>query len=227
MLIRVPKVLTKEQVAKCRKAFDDADWVDGRGTAGPQAATVKQNMQLPENSLSARQLGEMVLEALGRSPLFIAAAVPLRVLPPMFNKYGQGQFFGSHIDGAIRSVPGAGVRIRTDLSVTIFLAEPDEYDGGDLVIEDNYGTQSVKLPAGDMVLYPSTSVHHVTAVTRGYRVASFFWVQSMIREDGPRRMLFDLDQSIQQLTMDRGHEDATVVRLTGLYHNLLRHWAET
>ena len=227
MLIRVPKVLTKEQVAKCRKAFDDADWIDGRGTAGPQAATVKQNMQLPENSPSARQLGEMVLEALGRSPLFIAAAVPLRVLPPMFNKYGQGQFFGSHIDGAIRSVPGAGVRIRTDLSVTIFLAEPDEYDGGDLVIEDNYGTQSAKLPAGDMVLYPSTSVHHVTAVTRGYRVASFFWVQSMIREDGPRRMLFDLDQSIQQLTMDRGHEDATVVRLTGLYHNLLRHWAET
>ncbi len=224
VLIRIPKLLSQEQVAKCRSAFDDASWIDGRTTAGPQAATVKQNMQLPENSQVARELGGMVLEALNRSPLFIAAAVPLRVLPPMFNRYGEGQHFGSHIDGSIRAVPGG--RIRTDLSVTVFLAEPEEYDGGELVIEDHYGAQRVKLPAGDMVLYPSTSVHHVTPVTRGYRVASFFWVQSMVRDDGARRMLFDLDQSIQQLTIDRGHEDPVVVRLTGLYHNLLRRWAE-
>jgi PKHD-type hydroxylase len=224
VLIHIPKLLTKEQVAQCRKAFDDASWVDGRGTAGPQAASVKQNMQLPDGP-QARELGAMILDALSRNALFISAAVPLRVLPPMFNKYGQGQFFGSHIDGSIRNTQGG--RMRTDLSVTVFLAEPDTYDGGDLVIEDHYGEQTVKLPAGDMVLYPSTSVHHVKPVTRGYRVASFFWLQSMIRDDGARRMLFDLDQSIQQITADRGHEDATVVKLTGIYHNLLRRWAET
>lgn len=225
MLISVPRLLSKDQVAACRRAFEESEWVDGRTTAGPQAATVKQNLQLPDNQ-QTRQLGDMVLEALGRHPLFISAAVPLRVLPPMFNRYGVGQFFGSHIDSAIRGVPGAGVRIRTDLSCTVFLAEPDEYDGGELVVEDHYGAQSVKLPAGDMALYPATSVHHVTPVTRGHRVASFFWVQSMIRDDLARRTLFDLDQSIQTLTIDRGHEDPTVVRLTGVFHNLLRKWAE-
>lgn len=223
MLIRVPKLLTQEQVSACRKAFDANDWVDGRGTAGPQAATVKRNMQLPDGP-ATRELGDMVLDALGRSPLFISAAMPLRVLPPMFNKYGEGQFFGSHIDGAIRSAPGG--RLRTDLSMTVFLAEPEEYDGGELVVEDHYGAQRAKLPAGDAVLYPASSVHHVTPVTRGYRVASFFWVQSMIRDDGTRRILFDLDQSIQQLTVDLGHEHASVVKLTGIYHNLLRRWAE-
>lgn len=226
MLLQIPRVLTKEQVGVCRKAFDDADWIDGRATAGPQAATVKQNLQLPDTP-ETRRLSDLVLEALGRHPLFIAAAVPLRVLPPMFNKYGEGQFFGAHIDGAIRSVPGAGVRIRTDLSCTLFLSEPDDYDGGDLLIEDHYGAQSVKLPAGDMVLYPSTSVHRVTPVTRGERVSSFFWVQSIIRDHVARRTLFDLDQSIQTLTVDRGHEDPTVVTLTGIYHNLIRQWAET
>ncbi len=225
MLISIPKVLSKEQVAACRKAFEDTEWVDGRTTAGPQAASVKQNMQLPD-SPRTRQLSEMVIEAIGRHPLFISAAAPLRVLPPMFNRYGAGQFFGAHIDGAIRSAPGGGPRIRTDLSCTLFLAEPDEYDGGELLIEDNYGSQSVKLPAGDMVLYPSTSVHRVTPITRGFRVASFFWVQSMIRDDLARRTLFDLDQSIQTLTRDRVHEDETVVKLTGIYHNLIRQWGE-
>lgn len=224
MLIQIPKVLTKEEVSKCRQAFDEAEWVDGRGTAGPQAAAVKRNMQLPD-APHTRELGNMILDALARNPLFMSAALPLRVLPPMFNKYGEGQYFGSHIDGAIRNIPGG--RIRTDLSMTVFLAEPEDYDGGELLIEDHYGAQSVKLPAGDMVLYPSTSVHKVTPVTRGYRVASFFWLQSMIRGDLERRMLFDLDQSIQQLTVDRGPDDATVVKLTGLYHNLLRTWAET
>ncbi|MFN0219434.1 MAG: Fe2+-dependent dioxygenase [Hyphomicrobium sp.] len=226
MLIRIPALLAKDQVVACRKAFDDIEWVDGRTTAGPQAASVKQNLQLPDTP-QTRKLADMVLDALGRSPMFIAAAVPLRVLPPMFNKYGAGQFFGAHIDGAIRSVPGVGSRIRTDLSATVFLAEPEDYEGGDLVVEDHYGAQSVKLPAGDMVLYPATSVHRVTPVTRGHRVASFFWVQSMIRNDVARRTLFDLDQSIQALTVDRGHEDPTVVKLTGVYHNLLRQWAET
>jgi PKHD-type hydroxylase len=225
VLIAIPNVLSKDQVATCRKVMDQTEWVDGRKTAGPQAATVKNNGQLPDGP-QARELGDMVLEALGRSALFVSAAVPLRVLPPMFNRYGEGQYFGSHIDGAIRSVAGTGIRLRTDMSCTLFLAEPDEYDGGDLVVEDVYGSQSVKLPAGDMVLYPSTSVHHVTPVTRGHRVASFFWLQSMVRDDGARRMLFDLDQSIQALTVDRGHQDATVVKLTGLYHNLLRRWAE-
>ncbi len=225
MLIQVPNVLTKEQVAKCRQVMDQADWVDGRTTAGAQAASVKKNGQLPDSPQS-RELGDMVLEALGRSPLFVSAAVPLRVLPPMFNRYGEGQFFGAHIDGAVRHI-GPGMRLRTDLSCTLFLAEPEEYDGGELVIEDVFGTKSVKLPAGDMVVYPSTSVHHVTPVTRGYRVASFFWLQSLIRDDSARRILFDLDQSIQTLTVDRGHDDPTVVKLTGIYHNLLRQWAET
>jgi len=226
VLICIPEVLTKQQVAHCRKVMDEVEWVDGRGTAGPQSASVKYNHQLPEGSPAARQLGDMVLEALSRCPLFISAAIPLKIFPPLFNRYGLGQHFGTHVDGAIRAVPGTPVRIRTDLSVTLFLAEPDEYDGGELTVEDNYGTHEVKLPAGDLVLYPSTSLHHVKPVTRGARVASFFWLQSMVREDSARSLLFDLDQTIQQLSGERGVEDPACVRLTGIYHNLIRHWAD-
>ena len=226
MLICIPEVLTKEQVAHCRKVMDMAEWVDGRVTAGAQSGSVKHNNQLPEGSPASNQLGDMVIEALSRAPLFISAAIPLKIFPPLFNRYGVGQHFGTHVDGAIRAVPGTPVRIRTDLSVTLFLAEPDEYDGGELTVEDNYGTHEAKLPAGDLVLYPSTSLHHVKPVTRGVRVASFFWLQSMIREDSARTLLFELDQAIQELTAERGHKDAINVRLTGIYHNLIRQWAE-
>jgi PKHD-type hydroxylase len=219
-------VLSKEQVERCRQVMEAAEWVDGRGTAGSQSGSVKRNMQLPEDSAAAQELGEMVLTALSRSALFISAAIPLKIFPPLFNRYGLGQHFGTHVDGAIRAVPGTPVRIRTDLSVTLFLTEPEDYDGGELTVEDNYGTQEVKLPAGDMVLYPSTSLHHVKAVTRGTRIASFFWLQSMIRDDGARALLFDLDQTIQQLSLERGVADAACVRLTGIYHNLIRHWAD-
>jgi PKHD-type hydroxylase len=226
VLICIPEVLTKEQVAHCRKVMDRAEWVDGRVTAGPQSGSVKHNNQLPEGSAASKQLGDLVIEALSRSPLFISAAVPLRIFPPLFNRYGTGQYFGTHVDGAIRAIPGTPVRIRTDLSVTLFLAEPDEYDGGELTVEDKYGTHEVKLPAGDLVVYPSTSLHHVKPITRGTRVASFFWLQSMVREDSARALLFDLDQTIQELSTERGIEDAACVRLTGIYHNLIRYWAE-
>jgi PKHD-type hydroxylase len=206
--------------------MDKAEWVDGRVTAGAQSATVKHNMQLPEGSPAANELGELVLEALSRCPLFISAAIPLKIFPPLFNRYGAGHSFGTHVDGAIRAVPGTPVRIRTDLSVTLFLAEPDEYDGGELTVEDRYGTQEVKLAAGDLVLYPATSLHHVKPVTRGVRIASFFWLQSMVRDDNVRTMLFDLDQTIQELTAEKGIDDAACVRLTGLYHNLVRYWAD-
>jgi PKHD-type hydroxylase len=226
VLICIPEVLTKEQVGRCRKVMDGAEWVDGRVTAGAQSGSVKHNNQLPEGSTAANQLGDMVIEALSRAPLFISAAIPLKIFPPLFNRYSVGQHFGTHVDGAIRAVPGTPVRIRTDLSVTLFLSEPDEYDGGELTVEDNYGTHEVKLPAGDMVLYPSTSLHHVKPVTRGVRVASFFWLQSMVREDSARSMLFDLDQTIQELSAERGVEDPACVRLTGIYHNLVRYWAD-
>jgi PKHD-type hydroxylase len=226
VLLCIPEVLTKEQVACCRQAMDKADWIDGRVTAGAQSASVKNNLQLPEGSPAARELGDMVLDALSRSPLFISAAIPLKIFPPLFNRYGVGQSFGTHVDGAIRAVPGTPVRIRTDLSVTLFLAEPDEYDGGELTVEDKYGTQEVKLPAGDLVLYPSTSLHHVKPVMRGTRTASFFWLQSMVRDDNARTLLFDLDQTIQELSAERGIEDPACVRLTGIYHNLIRHWAD-
>ena len=226
MLICIPEVLTKEQVAHCRKVMDSAEWVDGRVTAGAQSGSVKHNNQLPEGSTASNQLGDMVIEALSRAPLFISAAIPLKIFPPLFNRYGVGQHFGTHVDGAIRAVPGTTVRIRTDLSVTLFLAEPEEYDGGELTVEDNYGTHEVKLPAGDMVLYPSTSLHHVKPITRGARVASFFWLQSMVRQDSARSLLFDLDQTIQELSAERGIEDPACVRLTGIYHNLIRYWAD-
>jgi PKHD-type hydroxylase len=226
VLICIPEVLTKDEVAHFRRVMDRAEWVDGRGTAGAQSATVKHNMQLPEGSPPARELGDRVLDALARCPLFVSAAIPLRIFPPLFNRYGVGQSFGTHVDGAIRAVPGTPVRIRTDLSVTLFLAEPGEYDGGELTVEDKYGTLEAKLPAGELVLYPSTSLHHVKPVSRGARVASFFWLQSMVRDDNARTMLFDLDQTIQQLSAERGIEDPACVRLTGIYHNLIRHWAD-
>lgn len=223
MLIAIPDVLSPAQVAEARALLDAAEWVDGRVTAGHQGARVKDNLQLPADSPAARQVGDMILKALGANALFMSAALPLQVLPPMFNRYSGGQTFGTHVDGAIRSMPN-GQRIRTDLSCTLFFAGPDEYDGGDLVIEDTYGSKSVKLPPGHLILYPSTSLHRVTPVTRGARLCSFFWLQSMVREDNRRSMLFDMDVAIQRF----GAENAlhpSVVALTGVYHNLLREWA--
>lgn len=225
MLIRIPDVLTPEQVAHARDLLDKADWIDGKVTAGYQSAKAKDNMQLPEGSPVARELGDLIVQALQRNPLFMSAAVPLKVFPPLFNRYSGGQSFGTHVDNAIRHVPGTGVRIRTDLSATLFFAGPEEYDGGELCIEDTYGAQKVKLPPGHMVLYPATSLHYVTPVTRGARICSFFWLQSMIRDDTQRSLLFDLDLAIQRLAADHP-EHPSNVQLTGVYHNLLRQWAE-
>jgi PKHD-type hydroxylase len=225
MLIQIPEVLTPAQVTQARRILDRTDWIDGRVTAGHQSARTKDNMQLPEDSPAARELGEMVLSALGQNALFIAAALPLRVFPPLFNRYSGGQSFGTHVDNAIRQVGGTGHRIRTDLSATLFLADPAEYDGGELMVEDTYGSHAVTLPAGHMILYPATSLHRVNPVTRGARVASFFWIQSMIRDDGQRTILFDLDTAIQRLNAD--HPDhSSAVQMTGVYNNLLRHWAD-
>ncbi len=210
---------------QARQALDSAQWVDGRVTAGHQSSRTKDNMQLPEDHPAARQLGDMILSALGQNPLFISAALPQRVFPPLFNRYAGGQSFGTHVDNAIRTVTGTAHRIRTDLSATLFFANPEEYDGGELVVEDTYGAHEIKLPAGHMILYPATSLHHVRPVTRGARVCSFFWIQSMIRDDGERTMLFDLDSAIQRINHDmRDHPSS--VQLTGLYHNLLRRWAD-
>jgi PKHD-type hydroxylase len=225
MLLVIPKVLAPEQLARCRDALVVAPWVDGRVTAGYQGALVKNNVQLPEGSALARELGDVVLGALERHPLFISATLPARVYPPMFNRYTGGQQFGDHIDNAVRLLPGSGIKIRTDVSATLFLAEPADYDGGELLIEDTYGAHSVKLPAGDMVIYPSTSLHRVEPITRGERLASFFWVQSMVRDDAQRTLLFDLDNAIQRLNRG-GADDIARTRLTGCYHNLLRMWAE-
>jgi PKHD-type hydroxylase len=225
MLMTIPDVLTLDQVGAMRAKLDAAGWVDGKVTAGYQAQRVKENHQLPEGHPLAMELGEMVLGALARSPLFMSAALPLRVFPPMFNRYTGGGHFGTHIDTAIRADARTGQRIRTDVSATLFLAEPEEYDGGELLVEDNYGSHSVKLPAGHMVLYPATSLHRVEPVTRGSRVASFFWVQSMIRSDIDRTLLFDLDQGIQRVASEAPGSGAAVA-LTGVYHNLMRRWAE-
>jgi PKHD-type hydroxylase len=225
MLLQVPDVLTAEQVAKAREVFAAAEWIDGRVTAGHQSSRAKDNLQLPEDSPAARELGQLVLTALHRNPLFITAALPLQILPPLFNRYSGGQSFGTHVDNAIRQIPGTPHRIRTDLSATLFFVDPHEYDGGELVVEDTYGVQSIKLPAGHLVLYPSTSLHHVRPVTRGERVCSFFWIQSMIRSDGDRTLLFDLDTAIRRISHDQPDHPAAV-QLTGIYHNLLRRWAE-
>jgi PKHD-type hydroxylase len=225
VLLEIPEVLTRDQVAQARQLLDAADWVDGRVTAGHQSARAKDNMQLPEDHPTSRQLGDMVLAALQRNPLFISAALPLRVFPPLFNRYQGGQSFGNHVDNAIRQLPGTSLRIRTDLSATLFLAEPSEYDGGELMVEDTYGVHSVKLPAGHLVLYPSTSLHHVRPVTRGARIASFFWIQSMVRDDGQRTLLFDLDTAIQRVGTEIP-DSPSPVQLTAVYHNLLRRWAD-
>jgi PKHD-type hydroxylase len=225
MLLHIPNVLTPEQVTHARAALESAAWIDGRVTAGPQSSRAKQNLQLPEDSPVARELGEIILGALQRNPLFMSAALPLRVFPPLFNQYAGGHSFGSHVDNAIRLVPGTPHRVRTDLSATLFFIEPDDYDGGELVVEDTYGTHRVKLPAGHLILYPSTSLHHVTPVTRGARISSFFWIQSLVRDDGRRTLLFDMDTAIQRLAADVASHPSTV-QLTGVYHNLLRQWAE-
>ena len=225
MLLPIPEVLTAAQIAEARQILDQAEWADGRVTAGHQSARAKDNMQLPEDSPAARRLGDMILRALEQNALFISAALPLRVFPPLFNRYQGGQKFGTHVDNAIRQVTGTPHRIRTDLSATLFLCEPDEYDGGELVIEDTYGTHNVKLPAGHLILYPSTSLHQVRAVTRGARVASFFWIQSMVRDDAERTLLFDLDVAIQRITGELPGNPVNV-QLTGVYHNLLRRWAD-
>lgn len=226
MLIAIPDVLDGEGVARLRGLIDAAEWVDGNATSGPQSALAKRNTQLPEGSPAAREAGGMVLDALARSPLFIAAALPLKVFPPLFNRYAGGDAFGLHVDNAIRIQRGSDFRIRSDLSATLFLSDPDSYDGGELVIEEQFGEQRVKLPAGHMVVYPASSLHRVTPVTRGTRVASFFWIQSMVRDDGARRILFELDQSVQDIAGRDGQDDPTTIRLTGVYHNLLRRWAE-
>jgi PKHD-type hydroxylase len=225
VLLQIPDVLTAEQVAQCRQTLEEAAWVDGRVTAGHQSARAKDNMQLPEDHPAARQLGEMILAALQRNPLFMAAALPLKVFPPLFNRYQSGQSFGTHVDNAIRQVTGTPHRVRTDLSATLFLTRPDEYDGGELLVEDTYGVHNIKLPAGHMILYPATSLHHVRPVTRGARLASFFWIQSMVRDDGQRTLLFDLDMAIQRISQDMPDHPAAL-QLTGIYHNLLRRWAE-
>ena len=224
MIISIPNVLTGEQVSQARRLLDEAAWVDGRVTAGHQSARTKDNLQLEEDDPLARQLGEQIVASLQRNPLFISAALPLRVFPPLFNRYEGGQSFGNHVDNAIRQSI-SGMRIRTDLSATLFLSGPDEYDGGELMIEDTFGVHSVKLPAGYMVLYPASSLHHVRPVVRGARVASFFWLQSMVRDDGQRTLLFDLDAAIQRLSADVPNHPSTV-QLTSVYHNLLRRWAE-
>ncbi len=225
MLLQIPDVLSPEQLTTARGLVTRAEWIDGRVTAGHQSAKAKDNLQIPEGHPAAREAGELILQSLNRNPLFISAALPLKVFPPLFNRYDSGQSFGNHVDNAIRQVPGTPHRIRTDLSATLFLTDPADYDGGELVIEDTYGVHTVKLPAGHMVLYPSTSLHHVRAVTRGARISSFFWIQSMVREDGKRTLLFDLDTAIQRVASEPALH-APVVQLTGVYHNLLRQWAE-
>lgn len=225
MLLVIPDVLTAEQVASARKTLAQAEWIDGRATAGHQSIRAKDNLQLAEGSEAAVTLGEVIIAALQGSALFAAAALPFRVFPPLFNRYSGGQAFGTHVDNAIRQVPGTPHRIRTDLSATLFLTNPDEYQGGELQIEDTYGLHSVKLPAGHLILYPATSLHHVRPVTSGVRIASFFWVQSLVRDDGERALLFDLDTAIQRLNTD-APDHPSAVQLTGVYHNLLRRWAD-
>ena len=226
MLLQLPDVLTPEQLQQARALLAHAPWVDGRVTAGHQSAAVKDNLQIPEGCAEHQALGQIVLAALERMPLFISAVLPLKVFPPLFNRYDPGMTFGAHVDNAIRIVPGHGGRIRTDVSCTLFLSDPDSYDGGELIVEDTYGEQRVKLAAGDAVIYPATSLHRVAPVTRGARLASFFWVQSMVRDDGQRSLLFDLDMAINRARGDlpAGHSSPT--ELTAVYHNLLRRWAD-
>ncbi len=229
MLQHIRQVLTADELCQAREILARAPWGDGRVTAGEQSALAKNNEQLPQDEPDTRALQEIVLRGLNRHAIFFSAALPKRVFPPLFNRYGgAANAFGDHVDNAVRFIPGTqGERVRTDVSCTLFLAEPEEYDGGELVIADTYGTQRVKLPAGDMVLYPGTSVHRVEPVTRGYRFASFFWIESMVRSDEQRRLLFDMDQHLMSLRTRFGEADPAVIGLTGTYHNLLRGWADT
>jgi PKHD-type hydroxylase len=225
MLLHIPEILTQAQVQEARRVLGAAQWIDGAVTAGFQSTQVKRNMQLAEGSAAARQLGDMILDALGKSLLFASAALPAKVFPPLFNRYEGGHAFGNHVDNAIRQVRGSGQRIRTDISATLFLSAPEEYDGGELVVDDTYGPHRAKLPAGHLVLYPATSLHRVLPVTRGARIASFFWIQSFVRDDAERTLLFDMDMAIIRLRQQVGDDEA-VVALTGVYHNLLRRWAD-
>lgn len=226
MLLKISNLLSKTDVQQFRDALMAADWIDGNITAGYQSSKAKNNLQLPEDSATARQLGDRLLSALGQNPQFMSAALPLKIFPPLFNCYQGGQSFGVHVDNAIRQVPGTPVKVRTDVSMTVFLSEPDEYDGGELVIEDTYGAHRIKLNAGDMVLYPSTSLHRVTPVTRGRRLASFFWLQSMINSDEKRSLLYDMDMAIQSLRQSVD-DSPEIIQLTGVYHNLIRQWGYT
>lgn len=226
MMIAIPDVLSGRTLDHVRTLVTEAEWIDGNATSGHQSALAKRNRQLSEDSPAAREAGNIILDALGASPLFIAAALPLKVFPPLFNLYGVEDRFDTHVDNAIRMKRGTDFRIRSDLSATLFLSDPQSYDGGELVVEDNLGVHSVKLAAGDMILYPASSLHHVTPITRGERLCSFFWIQSMVRDDGERRTLFDLDSAIQAVATDRGQADPAIIRLTGVYHNLLRRWAD-
>jgi PKHD-type hydroxylase len=226
MLIPVSGLLEADEVARLRVMLDSAAWVDGNVTSGFQSALAKNNLQLPEEGEAAQQSGQIILDALGRCPLFIAAALPLKIYPPLFNSYAGGQTFGTHVDNAVRIRPGTDIRVRSDLSMTVFLEDPESYDGGELTVETLFGVQRVKLPAGDAILYPSSSLHRVEPVVRGRRVASFFWIQSMVRDDAARSTLFDLDQAIQTLAASLGQDDPSIIRLTGVYHNLLRRWVD-
>lgn len=226
MMVQIPGVLSPDEVARCRDVMTKAAWADGRVTAGHQSQRVKNNLQLPETSPEARELGQMVMNALGRNSLFVSSVLPKQVFPPLFNRYDAGMTFGAHVDNAIRGYLDTPLQVRTDVSATLFISAPEDYDGGELVVQDTYGQHAVKLPAGDMIVYPGTSLHHVTPITRGSRIASFFWVQSLIRDDTRRGLLFDLDMAITRIARD--HPDhASVVELTSVYHNLLRQWAET
>jgi PKHD-type hydroxylase len=224
MLLHIERVLTPEQVARCRQALAAQDWMDGKVTAGEQSARAKRNLQVPEDAPAARELGEMILTALGHNAAFVSAALPLRVFPPLFNRYDEGMAFDTHVDNAIRFA--GPVRFRTDVSATLFLTDPDDYEGGELIVEDAYGEHAVKLPAGDLILYPATSLHRVAPITRGSRWASFFWTQSMVKSDEQRTLLWNLDAAVQGLSQKVGQADPEVVRLAGAYHNLLRMWAE-
>jgi len=225
MLLHIPKVLTDSQVGHSRALLEEAKWVDGRETSGHLAARVKHNRQVDDGTPEAREMGNIIVTALERTPLFMAAALPLRVFPPLFNRYEPGMGFGAHVDNAIRELTSSPQRVRTDLSATLFLSRPDQYDGGELVVDDTYGAHAVKLPAGDMILYPASSLHRVNPVTRGVRLASIFWVQSMVAGDAERSLLFDLDMAISQVT-ETSPDSPAVVALTGCYHNLLRRWSQ-
>jgi PKHD-type hydroxylase len=227
MLIQIPNVLTAEQVGDLSRALEKADWADGRQTAGYLSSRVKNNVQLPEMHPLALKFGQIILESLTRNPQFMSAALPLKIVPPLFNRYTGGQSYGNHVDGGVRPVAGSSQRVRTDLSATLFLSNPASYDGGELVIEDKFGPRTVKLAAGDLVLYPGTSVHHVTPVTRGARVASFFWIQSMVRGNEQRALLYEMDAIVQSLGGAGEAQHGEAVRLAGIYHNLLRFWSDT